>query len=104
MSVTSPRKLFVQNFTSRRHGNARYAADVTIRKSCGPVRVCPGRRGLARSQAHDFRIRTRRQGRARVRRRGSAVNDEFDDATRHRGNPVALGPFAAHDAERDDRR
>src|SRR5438034_11146654 len=31
---------------------------VTIRKSCGPIRVCPGRRGPARSQPHDFRIRT----------------------------------------------
>jgi len=31
---------------------------VTIRKSRGPVRVFPGRRGLARSQPHDFRIRT----------------------------------------------
>src|SRR6185437_12452287 len=31
---------------------------VTIRKSCGPVRVCPGRHGPDRSQPHDFRIRT----------------------------------------------
>ena len=31
---------------------------VTIRKSCGPIRVCPGRRGTTRPQPHDFRIRT----------------------------------------------
>jgi hypothetical protein len=37
---------------------ARWETIVTIRKSCGPVRVCPGRRGPARSQPHDFRIRT----------------------------------------------
>jgi hypothetical protein len=29
---------------------------VTIRKSRGPIRVCPDRRGQARSQPHDFRI------------------------------------------------
>ena len=33
-------------------------SQVTIRKSCGPVRVCPGRRGPACFQPHDFRIRT----------------------------------------------
>jgi KAP family P-loop domain len=32
---------------------------VTIRKSCDPVRVYPGRRGPARSQPHDFRIPTK---------------------------------------------
>ena len=37
---------------------------VTIRKSCGPVGVCPGRRGPVRPQPHDFRIRTRHRRKA----------------------------------------
>ena len=44
--------------SSCQHGGA---GRVTIRKSCGPTRVCPGRRHAARSQPHDFRIRTRAQ-------------------------------------------
>jgi hypothetical protein len=47
--VTSPR-------SNQRKGPG--SLDVSIRKSCDPLRVCPGGRGPARSQPHDFRIRT----------------------------------------------